>query len=394
MPSAGRKIVVNGTVQGVGFRPWVYRLARQNGLTGSVRNDSSGVTIEAFGDTSAVESFLRNLENSSPPAARIREIRSQAHHGSAPQGFTIIASAEAAGHTVSIPPDISSCSECLEEVHNPSDRRYRYPFTNCTNCGPRFTITLDLPYDRPATTMAPFKMCSACLAEYESATDRRFHAQPNACPECGPQLNLWTPDGRSTAVGHQALLAAVTCLRQGEILALKGLGGYLLMVDAANGESVARLRSRKARYEKPLALMVADLPQAHRLCLISPVEEALLSSPQAPIVLLTRRDDGAIAQEVAPGNPCLGLMLPYTPLHDLLLRGVDMPLVATSGNLSDEPICIGNQEALSRLGTIADNSPTQSARLCPDPHPSAPASGFDPRSRRPSKKQRGTEPGP
>jgi hydrogenase maturation protein HypF len=354
LKESGKKILIQGTVQGVGFRPWVYRLAREEGLAGTVRNDSSGVTIEAFGPTRALESFVERLQSSLPPAAVIRALHLESIPFSDEVDFRIVGSAEASERTVSIPPDLATCSDCLAEVDDPDDRRYRYPFTNCTNCGPRFTIVLDIPYDRPVTTMARFQMCADCRREYETPEDRRFHAQPNACPRCGPRLTLWSQAGDELARDHAAIQASADALRSGRILALKGLGGFHLLVDARDPEAVARLRRRKARYEKPLALMVADLEQVRDLCAVSPAAEDLLTSPQAPIVLLPRRPGAPIADVVAPGNPYLGVMTPYTPLHHLLLHQVEIPLVATSGNLSDEPICIENDEAGERLGRIAD----------------------------------------
>ncbi|MGB6639908.1 MAG: carbamoyltransferase HypF [Thermoanaerobaculia bacterium] len=354
MKESGKKILIQGTVQGVGFRPWVYRLAREEGIAGTVRNDSSGVTIEAFGTTRSLESFVERLESSPPPAAVIRALHSEPIPFSETADFTIVGSTEATERTVSIPPDLATCTDCLAEVDDPEDRRFRYPFTNCTNCGPRFTIVLDIPYDRPVTTMARFQMCTDCRREYENPEDRRFHAQPNACPSCGPRLTLWSQAGDELARDHAAIHASADALRCGRILALKGLGGFHLMVDARDPKAVARLRRRKARYEKPLAIMLADLDQVQDLCEVSPAAEDLLSSPQAPIVLLRRRPGTQIADEVAPGNPYLGVMTPYTPLHHLLLQAVRIPLVATSGNLSDEPICIDNEEAGERLGPIAD----------------------------------------
>jgi hydrogenase maturation protein HypF len=354
LKESGKKILIQGTVQGVGFRPWVYRLAREEGLAGTVRNDSSGVTIEAFGPTRALESFVERLQSSLPPAAVIRALHLESIPFSDEVDFRIVGSAEASERTVSIPPDLATCSDCLAEVDDPDDRRYRYPFTNCTNCGPRFTITLDIPYDRPVTTMAQFQMCAHCRREYETPEDRRFHAQPNACPRCGPRLTLWSQAGDELARDHAAIQASADALRSGRILALKGLGGFHLLVDARDREAVTRLRRRKARYEKPLALMVAEVDQVRDLCEVSPAAVELLTSPQAPIVLLRRLPGIQIADEVAPGNPYLGVMTPYTPLHHILLRQVGIPLVATSGNLSDEPICIENDEAGERLGRIAD----------------------------------------
>lgn len=354
MKESGKKILIQGTVQGVGFRPWVYRLAREEGIVGTVRNDSSGVTIEAFGPTRSLESFVERLESSPPPAAVIRALDWESIPFSETVDFKIVGSSETNERTVSIPPDLAACSDCLTEVDDPDDRRYRYPFTNCTNCGPRFTIVLDMPYDRPVTTMTRFQMCTDCRREYETPEDRRFHAQPNACTRCGPRLTLRSQNGDELARDQAAIQVSAGALRSGRILALKGLGGFHLLVDARDPEAVAQLRQRKARYEKPLALMVANLDKVRDLCEVSPAAEELLTSPQAPIVLLRRRPGISIADEVAPGNPYLGVMTPYTPLHYLLLHEAKIPLVATSGNLSDEPICIDNDEAGERLRGIAD----------------------------------------
>ncbi len=361
MSLAGRRIRIQGTVQGVGFRPWVYRLAREAGLAGSVRNDAAGVTIDAFGEPSALDAFEHRLADSPPPAAAIDLLRAEPLDGASPAGFEIAASAGDAERRVSIPPDLAVCDDCRREVMDPADRRHRYPFTNCTNCGPRFTITLDVPYDRPATTMAGFPMCDDCRREYADPLDRRFHAQPNACPVCGPRLALWDAGGRELAHGDIALRRAADAVRRGEIVAVKGLGGFHLLVDARNGLAVERLRRRKRRWEKPLALMVSDLPAVRALCELPEAAAELLASPRAPIVLLRRRHAGSdpagtheVAPEVAPGNPDLGIMLPYTPLHALLLEDLRRPVVATSGNLSDEPICTDESEAVGRLGDIAD----------------------------------------
>ncbi len=385
------RVEIHGAVQGVGFRPFVYRLASDLALAGWVINDTRGVFIEVEGPEDRARAFLDRLPREKPPLAIIHTIR---HEWLPPAGyteFTIRHSAEEGTRTVLVLPDVATCADCLAEVFDPHDRRHRYPFTNCTNCGPRFTIIEALPYDRPHTTMRHFPMCPACQAEYDNPADRRFHAQPNACPTCGPTLALYAHpnyasrithyalrtthyasrithsnaksvmrnfpptyrDYRLLAVADDALRLAARALAAGLIVAVKGLGGFHLMVDARNTKAIARLRERKPRRDKPFALMVRDLNQARALCHISPEAEALLTSYQAPIVLLPRRGDAPVAENVAPGNPYLGIMLPYTPLHHLLLREVDFPVVATSGNLTDEPICTDEWEAMDRLGHIA-----------------------------------------
>lgn len=353
MSAAGRHIEIRGVVQGVGFRPWVYRLATENGVAGYVRNDSTGVTIEAFGSEDAIDLFLRGLEASPPPAAVITDLRSWAIPVEPVRGFAIRSSGHAAERRVSIPPDLATCPECLGEVFDPANRRSRYPFTNCTNCGPRFTITRDVPYDRPATTMAAFRMCPACQREYDDPANRRFHAQPNACPVCGPRLTVTTPDGDVVPCGD-AIAHAAGALQAGHVVAVKGLGGFHLACDATSSDAVERLRQRKRRDEKPFAVMVADLADAERLAVLGDAERRLLASVERPIVLAPRRAGTDLAPEVAPHNPLVGVMLPYTPLHHLLMRDVARPLVMTSGNLSEEPLAYRNDEAIERLAGIAD----------------------------------------
>lgn len=349
----GLRIEIRGVVQGVGFRPWIYRLATEEGLAGHVRNDATGVTIEAFGSEEALDVFVRRLEDSPPPAAVIGDIRSCLIPPEAVEAFSIIQSQEAAERRISIPPDLATCPACISEIFDPADRRYRYPFTNCTNCGPRFTITRDVPYDRPATTMAAFRMCAACQREYDSVTDRRFHAQPNACPSCGPRLELMTPGGHVLA--HENPIGVVTAALTAElVVAIKGLGGFHLACDATSSEAVQRLRVRKRRDEKPFAVMVRDFAQADEIALLTQDERHLLASVERPIVLVPRRADSGLAAEVAPNNPLVGIMLPYTPLHHLLMNEARRPLVMTSGNLSEEPLACRNDEALHRLAGIAD----------------------------------------
>jgi hydrogenase maturation protein HypF len=359
------RIEIRGAVQGVGFRPYVYRLATELALAGWVINDTRGVFIEVEGDETALARFLERLPNDKPPRAIIHSIDSEWLDAIGYSQFAIRHSDEAGAKTVLVLPDIATCDDCLREVFDVRDRRARYPFTNCTNCGPRFSIIEALPYDRPNTTMRHFTMCPDCQREYDDPRNRRFHAQPNACPVCGPKFkvqsskfkvssklkveNLEPQTSNLEPIAHTARLIA-----QGYIIAVKGLGGFLLMADARNAETLARLRELKPRRDKPFALMARDLAQARTLVEIDAQAEALLTSPEAPIVLLRRKPNAPVAENVAPGNPYLGVMLPYTPLHHLLLREVDFPVVATSGNLSDEPICTDENEALERLGHIAD----------------------------------------
>lgn len=347
------RMQARGAVQGVGFRPFVFGLASELRLCGRVRNSAQGAEIEIEGPPSAVDEFLRRLPLELPYPANLAGLETVAQSAQGYERFEILHS-EGAGPKVAVMlPDIASCPRCLAEMCDPKDRRYRYPFINCTHCGPRYSILLGLPYDRPRTTMAGFEMCPACRAEYENPLDRRFHAQPIACPACGPQVELWSPSREVLARRDEALLHAAEALREGKILALKGIGGFHLMVDARNEEAVLRLRERKRRYAKPLAVMVPSLESAGSIGRLSDAEDRLLAGPEAPIVLVTGIP-GALAASIAPGNPNVGLMLPYSPLHHLLLAEVGFPLVATSGNLSEEPICTDEQEALERFAGIAD----------------------------------------
>ncbi len=353
MTRLGRRIEVRGIVQGVGFRPWIYRLATEEGLAGHVRNDATGVIIEAFGSEEALNTFMSRIEGSGPPAAVIRELHSCLIPPAQVDAFRIVQSSETAERRISIPPDLATCPKCLSELFDPANRRYRYPFINCTNCGPRFTIARDVPYDRAATTMAGFRMCPACQREYDTVLDRRFHAQPNACADCGPQLLLMTPDGN--LLEHDDPISAVAgALKAGLLVAIKGLGGFHLACDATSPEAVQRLRARKRRDEKPFAVMVSDLVQADEIAMLTGEERRLLTSVERPIVLVRRREPCTLTGEVAPRNPLVGLLLPYTPLHHLLMSDTGRPLVMTSGNLSEEPIAYRNQEALGRLSGIAD----------------------------------------
>ena len=352
----GLRITIRGTVQGVGMRPFVYRAARAEGVRGRVRNDAAGVTIEAFAEGGALARFLSRLTDERPPAARFDDVACE-RIAAEPAGAFVIVESEAPGAAeprVSIPADLATCPDCLRELFDPLDRRHRYPFTNCTSCGPRFTIARGVPYDRALTTMAPFALCAACRREYEDPADRRFHAEPNACPDCGPHLTLLAPDGSLLAERDAALLAAGRALADGRIVAVKGIGGFHLACDARSPATVSRLRERKRREEKPLAVMPRDLVEAERLAVMSDEERALLSSVERPIVLVRRRPGSGLAPEIAPGTPLIGVLLPYSPLHHLLLAEAGRPLVMTSANLSEEPIAYRNAEAVARLGGIAD----------------------------------------
>jgi hydrogenase maturation protein HypF len=355
------RVEIQGAVQGVGFRPFVYRLATALGLAGWVINDSQGVFVEVEGARPVLETFLARLPAEKPPRSIIQSFEAVWLPVAGYERFEIRHSDNQGAKTVLVLPDIATCPDCLAEILNPADRRYRYPFTNCTNCGPRFSIIQALPYDRPNTTMQRFTMCPVCKEEYENPLDRRFHAQPNACPTCGPQLAFYaggaSPEERlpsPAAMGDAALMAAVDALRAGRILAIKGLGGFHLMVDARNEAAVARLRERKPRRDRAFAIMARDLAQALVLCEVSPEAAALLTSPEAPIVLMKKKGEVIVAPNVAPNNPMLGVMLPYTPLHHLLMREIGFPVVATSGNLTDEPICTDEAEAMTRLAHVAD----------------------------------------
>ncbi|MCJ7670032.1 MAG: carbamoyltransferase HypF [Dehalococcoidia bacterium] len=346
-------ISVRGIVQGVGFRPFVYGLAVKHNLKGWVYNTSEDVRIEVEGKAEAIKQFERELETKAPPLAHIENVTIEYHPPRGYKNFEIRQSQAQKGKYQLISPDVATCQACLGELLNSEDRRYRYPFTNCTNCGPRFTIIEDMPYDRPQTTMRYFQMCPQCQAEYDNPLDRRFHAQPNACPKCGPQVEL--VDNRGNLVTElNPIAAASQLLKEGEIVAIKGLGGFLLACDATNDTVVKTLRQRKKRSSKPFAIMVTDVDEAKRHCYVSPEEENLLTSPQSPIVLMKWREDSSVSREVAPNLQFLGVMLPYTPLHHILLRDTGRPLVMTSGNLSEEPIARDNDEALGRLSGIAD----------------------------------------
>ena len=350
----GLRVEIRGAVQGVGFRPFVYRLADEMALDGWVVNDNRGVTLEVDGESEPLERFLERLAEEKPATAVVESTTAEWSSPVGYLGFAIRDSDEAGEKSVQVLPDIATCAACRDEVLQRSDRRHDYPFTNCTHCGPRFSIIRSLPYDRPRTTMERFAMCAACRAEYEDPRDRRFHAQPNACPACGPRLALWNAVGEETARGQDALVEAVAGISRGETVAVKGLGGFHLVVDARNGEAIERLRAKKPRREKPFAVMVRDLDSARELCFVDDEEAAALSSPEAPILLLRRRPGDAVHPSVAPANPYLGIMLPYTPLHHLILGAARFPVVATSGNLSEEPICTSEDDVVAALGGVAD----------------------------------------
>jgi hydrogenase maturation protein HypF len=349
-----RQIEVDGIVQGVGFRPYVYRLAIERNLTGVVSNTASGVTIEIEGPEEAVEEFVTRLPRTAPPLSRITRVQVRELPCNGDGEFRILPSHRGeAVHTL-ISPDVAICSDCLCELFDPNDRRYRYPFINCTNCGPRFTIVRDIPYDRARSSMAVFPMCSDCQAEYDDPLNRRFHAQPNACWKCGPHVELWDRRGGRIPV-KDPIADAVSGLEAGLVVAIKGLGGFHLAVDATNHAAVALLRERKRRVEKPFAIMVPSLEAAEAVCEVDDTARSTLQLVQRPIVLLARKIPTAIADQVAPGNRDLGIFLPYTPLHHLLFAQSDFrALVMTSGNLSEEPIAIDNQEAVERLSRQAD----------------------------------------
>jgi hydrogenase maturation protein HypF len=354
--TSGLKVWIRGIVQGVGFRPFIFNLAEQHGLTGWVKNTSNGVEIIVNGPSEVLQQFVVDIRSGLPPLARIDDLRVEPSVENGFSSFEILESQPQPGAYLPISPDVAVCADCRRELFDPTDRRYRYPFINCTNCGPRFSIIRDIPYDRPNTTMADFPLCPQCREEYQNPRDRRFHAQPIACSNCGPHLWLETA-GEQTTQGEQALQTARELLKAGKIIAIKGLGGFHLACDAGNPAAAAELRRRKKRSDKPFALMAFDLNSIRKHCLVTPTEADLLESRQAPVVLLSQRTDSTLAAELAPGQNTLGFMLPYTPLHLLLLEpGGDFPevLVMTSGNLSEEPIAYRDEDARQRLNELAD----------------------------------------
>ena len=354
-----KRLTVTGVVQGVGFRPYVYALAMRYSLAGHVGNGSQGVFIEVEGLPDALESFEESLLTEAPPLAYIEQITAEILEPLGENQFVIVHSERKNQGNTFLSPDVCICQDCLNETLDPADRRYRYPFTNCTNCGPRFTIIQDIPYDRPLTSMASFPMCADCQREYDDPLNRRFHAQPNACPVCGPQiwLEMAEEQGVITAEQDQALLAVQSLLREGKVVAVKGLGGFHLACDASNDDALALLRERKGRVDKPFAVMALDLETVRQIAEVSESEAKLLTSKERPIVLLKKKSSSPLSQLVAPGNQMIGVMLPYTPLHYLLLTDVPLPLAAlvmTSGNFSDEPIVNDNEEARQHLAPLSD----------------------------------------
>lgn len=351
------KIVIRGAVQGVGFRPFIYRLATELNLNGYVLNSSKGVFIEAEGETEILNQFVLRIEKEKPPISIIQSLEYSFLDPIGYNDFSIKKSEKEEEISALILPDIAVCNDCLRELFNPNDRRYLYPFINCTNCGPRFTIIESLPYDRPRTSMKNFKMCSQCESEYKNPLDRRFHAQPIACNDCGPQVQLWDKQGNILSEKEEAIDQCIKLIQSGKITAIKGLGGFHLVVNATDDKAVNELRIKKHREEKPFALMFPDIEMIKEICEVNELEERLLKSPEAPIVLLKKKKNEKsllISNSVAPDNPYLGIMLPYTPLHHIIMRKLNQPIVATSGNLSEEPICIDEYDALKRLNGIAE----------------------------------------
>ena len=349
------RVMIDGLVQGVGFRPFIYRLASDLRLGGWVENCPQGVVLEVEGSADVLETFVWRIDKENPPHSHIASLKTSPVEPLGQTRFEIRASNGQGAKTTAILPDIATCRACLDEINDPGNRRYSYPFTNCTNCGPRFSIVESLPYDRANTTMKAFRMCAQCADEYFNSRDRRFHAQPNACPRCGPHVEMWDPTGCVLSLHDMALRDAAVAIQNGGIVAIKGIGGFHLLVDARNEPAVRRLRRRKGREEKPFALMFPNIKQIEAECEVSELERRLLLSSAAPITLVRQKQGrGHIASSVAPNNPYLGVMLPYSPLHHVLMRELKFPVVGTSGNVSDEPICTDEHDVLDRLGNIAD----------------------------------------
>lgn len=356
------KVAVQGAVQGVGFRPFIHRLATEHRLAGWVCNSPQGVSIEAEGPRPELKKFLARLDTDKPPLSSIQNLEYSWQDATGYRNFEIRASETSGQKTAIVLPDVATCPDCLREIFDPSNRRHLYPFTNCTHCGPRYSIIESLPYDRANTSMKIFGMCLDCRREYNDPENRRFHAQPNACPKCGPRLELW--ESRSCifapasplAFCHMALLVAAKAIRRGQIVAVKGIGGFHLITDARNNDAVARLRARKHREEKPFALIFPTVEETKAVCKVSPLEERLLRSTEAPIVLLEKKANSGrrISRLVSPDNPNLGVMLPSNPLHHLLMAELGFPIIATSGNLVDEPICTDELAAVEYLRPVAD----------------------------------------
>ena len=348
------RIIVEGTVQGVGFRPFAFRLAQQLGVAGWITNSSRGARLELEGPVGAVETFLARLQTEAPAAAKVDRLTVECASPTGETAFRIRTSEGAGARRLAAPPDLATCVDCLRDLSDPMDRRFRYPFLTCTQCGPRFSLITDIPYDRANTTMSRFQLCRDCRAEYEDHTNRRFHAEPIACPACGPRVALWDGQGREMARDQEALLEACEIIRQGGIVAVKGIGGFQLWVDACSDTAVQRLRLRKARPDKPFAVLFPSVDSVRESCRLTPEDEILLLSPEAPIVLLRQSEPSGLARSVSPDNPLIGAMVPYSPIHHLLMAEWQGPAVVTSGNRSDEPIVTDEREALVRLAGIAD----------------------------------------
>jgi len=348
------RATVEGTVQGVGFRPFAFRLAQQLDVAGWITNNSRGALLELEGPTGAVENFLQRLRTEAPAAAKVDRLTVEPSSPTGETAFRIRTSEDAGARRLVVPPDLATCPDCLRELSDPMDRRFRYPFLTCTQCGPRYSLITDIPYDRASTTMSRFQLCRDCQTEYEDPKDRRCHAEPIACPACGPRLGLWDVQGQETARDQEAMRQACEIIRSGKALAVKGVGGFQLWVDASSESAVQRLRLRKARPDKPFAVLFPSIHAVRESCRLTPEEEALLLSPEAPIVLLRRREESGLARSVSPDNPFVGAMVPYSPLHRLLMTELQGPMVATSGNRSDEPIVFDEREAPVRLAGIAD----------------------------------------